>query len=81
MDTYIPIDCGFHDEIESLITLRQECWIIYHNAAGEVVERHDRIIDVYTADKAEYLKLTDNTEIRLDQLVSVNGKLLSSSSD
>lgn len=81
MNDYVPVDCGFHDELESLATLRQECLIFYHNATGEIVERRDRIADVYAANKADYIKLTDGTEIRMDHLVSVNGKLRPGSSD
>jgi Rho-binding antiterminator len=81
MGDYVPVSCDFHDELESLATLQQECLIFYHNETGDVVERRDRIADIYAANKADYLKLTDGTEIRLDQLVSVNGKLPSDSAN
>lgn len=78
MDAYIPVSCDFHDELEALATLRQECRIVYSNAANELVEVQDRIVDVYAANKADFLKLKDGTEIRLDRIVSVNDKQLSS---
>lgn len=81
MDAYIPVSCDFHDELEALATLRQECRIVYYNAANELVEVQDRIVDVYAANKADFLKLKDGTEIRLDRIVSVNDKQLSSYSD
>lgn len=77
MDAYIPVSCDFHDELEALATLRQECQIVYRNAADEVVEVQDRIVDIYAANKADFLKLKNGTEIRLDRLVSVNRKLMS----
>jgi len=40
----------------------------------EIVEVQDQIVDVYSANKADFLKLKDGTEIRLDRLVSVNGQ-------
>ncbi|NMF64597.1 hypothetical protein [Brasilonema octagenarum] len=81
MDTYIPVSCDFHDELEALATLRQECRIVYCDAANELVEVQGRIIDVYAANKADFIKLKDGTEIRLDRIVSVNDKQLSSYSD
>lgn len=74
MDKYRLVDCGFHDRLEALATLRQPCQIIYCNAAGEIVEVHDQIVDIYAANKADFLKLKDGTEIRLDRLISVDRK-------
>lgn len=74
MDEYRLVDCGFHDQLEALATLRQPCQIRYCNAAEETVEVQDQIADVYAANKAEFLKLKDGTEIRLDRLLSVDGK-------
>jgi Rho-binding antiterminator len=68
------VDCDFHDELEALATLRQQCWIVYRNAVDEEVEVQDRIVDVYAANKADFLRLKDGTEIRLDRIISVNGK-------
>jgi Rho-binding antiterminator len=81
MDAYIPVSCDFHDELEALATLRQECRIVYSNAANELVEVQGLIVDVYAANKADFVKLKDGTEIRLDRIVSVNDKQLSSYSD
>lgn len=81
MDAYIPVSCDFHDELEALATLRQECRIVYSNAANELVEVQGLIVDVYAANKADFLKLKDGTQIRLDKIVSVNDKQLSSYSD
>jgi Rho-binding antiterminator len=77
MDKYIPVSCDFHDELEALATLRQDCQIVYRNEADEVVEVNDRIVDVYAANHADYMKLRNGTEIRLDRVVSVNGKTVS----
>ncbi|MDX2213992.1 MAG: hypothetical protein SFY66_11960 [Oculatellaceae cyanobacterium bins.114] len=74
MNPYELVACSFHDELESLATLRQRCKIIYRTATNDVVEVDSRIVDVYAANKADFLKLEDGTEIRLDYLVEVNGK-------
>lgn len=73
MDDYCLVDCGFHDRLEALATLRQTCQISYRTVTGEIVEVQDRIVDVYAANQADFLKLKDGTEIRLDRLISVNG--------
>lgn len=77
MDAYTLVSCDFHDELESLATLRQECWIVYKNDDDEVIEVKGRIVDVYAANQADFIKLKDGTEIRLDRIVSVNDKLVS----
>lgn len=74
MHEYRLVDCGFHDQLEVLATLQQTCEIIYCNAAEETVEVQGQIMDVYAANKADFLKLKDGTEIRLDRLISVDGK-------
>lgn len=73
MNDYCLVDCGFHDQLEALATLRQFCQISYRTVTGEVVEVQDQIVDVYAANHADFLKLKDGTEIRLDRLISVNG--------
>ncbi|MGI8499767.1 MAG: hypothetical protein ACR2LR_01315 [Hassallia sp.] len=77
MDAYTLVSCDFHDELESLATLRQECLIVYKNANDEVIKVQGRIVDVYAANQADFLKVKDGTEIRLDRIVSVNDKLVS----
>jgi len=65
MNDYCLVDCGFHDQLEALATLRwQTC---------QKFRVQDQIVDVYAANQADFLKLKDGTEIRLDRLISVNG--------
>jgi Rho-binding antiterminator len=78
MDSYTPVSCDFSDELESRATLRQECHIVYRNDADEKVEAEGLIVDIYAANHADYLKLQDGTEIRLDRIVSVDDKPVSS---
>ncbi|MBE9011292.1 hypothetical protein IQ250_13855 [Pseudanabaenaceae cyanobacterium LEGE 13415] len=72
MDEYRLVACDFHDLLESLATLHQNCQIVFKNPSGEPVEVQAQIVDVYAANKADFLKLHDGTEIRLDRLLSVN---------
>jgi Rho-binding antiterminator len=73
MNDYCLVDCGFHDQLEALATLRQTCQISYRTVTEEIVEVQSQIVDVYAANQADFLKLKNGTEIRLDRLISVNG--------
>jgi Rho-binding antiterminator len=73
MNDYCLVDCGFHDQLEALATLRQTCRISYRAVTEEIVEVQSQIVDVYAANQADFLKLKNGTEIRLDRLISVNG--------
>lgn len=77
MNAYTPVSCDFHNELEALTTLRQESRIVFRNAANELIEVQGRIVDIYAANKADFLKLKDGTEIRLDRIVSLNGRQVS----
>ncbi len=81
MDEYILISCDFHDRLEAWATLRQTCHILYRDVAHELIEVKGLIVDVYAADKADFLKLDNGTVIRLDKILSVNGKQASSCLD
>jgi len=81
MDAYTPVSCDFSDELESLATLRQGCRILYHDDANREVEAQGLIVDIYAANHADYLKLEDGTEIRLDRIVSMNNKSVSFASE
>lgn len=84
MNLYIPVSCDFHDELEAIATLRQTCRIVYRPEASEAsatTEISGRIVDVYAANHADYVKLEDGTVIRLDRIVSVNNKPVSFGTD
>jgi len=72
-ESYEPIDCSFHDRLESWATLRSTTTIRYLDRAGVEVEVRARIADLYTRDGVEYLQTDGGLEIRLDHLVSVDG--------
>src|SRR5688572_4559625 len=78
---YRPIDCSLHDRLEAAATSRNIVAISYRTFQGELVEIEDRIVDIFTRDGAEYLRLSDASEIRLDDLRSVDGILFTPGSD
>jgi Rho-binding antiterminator len=74
--SYQPISCNFYDELEALATLRKNCQILYRDEKEQQAVINGIIKDLYIREKAEYLLLDNGTEIRLDQLISVDGKAL-----
>lgn len=68
---YRPIDCGVHDRLESYATLGSVCSVSFVDSAGSERSTSGRIVDVFARDGAEYLRLEDGTEVRLDRLRTV----------
>jgi Rho-binding antiterminator len=74
MKPYQLVSCSFYDELEALATLRRICTIFYRTETDEEIRVEGRIVDLYSVNKIEFMKLQDGTEIRLDRLISVDGK-------
>lgn len=74
--SYSPIDCNFYDELESIATLKKKSAIIYRNDIGVSIKTEDTIKTFITRDKEEFAELENGMLIRLDQLISVDGKML-----
>ncbi|MBD1914851.1 MULTISPECIES: hypothetical protein [Cyanophyceae] len=74
MNEYQSVSCDFYDELEALATLHRTCPIHYRTESSDEVSTEGQIIDFFVVEKAEYLRLKDGTEIRLDRLISVDGK-------
>lgn len=75
---YQPISCDFHSELELLALRGALCQVLYKSEDEKIVNISGIIKDLYTLNKEEFLLLQDSTEIRLDNLVSVNGMELKS---
>ena len=75
-ENYKPVSCDFYDELEALATLKKNCDIIFMNNGGKS-QIQAKIADLYTREKVEYLKTDSGLEIRLDNLVQVDGKIAS----
>jgi len=71
---YHPIDCNYYDELVLLAMRKKICEIVYRDAIGEQITEKATIVDVYTKEKAEYIKLSNDKVIRLDNLISADGK-------
>jgi Rho-binding antiterminator len=70
---YRPIDCSLHDRLESAATLRQVVSIEFLGPQSERLHVEDRITDVVSRDGAEWVKLAQGMEIRLDAIVELDG--------
>jgi len=71
MSDYRPIDCSVHDRLEAFSVLRTPCRIRWRDASGRERASSGRILDVFARAGAEYLRLDDGTEVRLDRLREV----------
>ena len=74
MEEYKPVNCDFYDELEALATLKKKADIVFiaDNGGKSVIQ--GRITDLYTRDHVEYMKLDNGLEIRLDEVIEIDGK-------
>ncbi len=70
---YIPIDCNYYDELLLAVLNRRSVEITYE-VDGLTEQIQDTIIDVFTSEGAEYITTSSGLRIRLDHLISVDGK-------
>lgn len=75
-ENYIPISCDFYDEIELRALRGSQCTIVFKNENNEEVTLEGIIKNVYAKNKEEFLEMKSGKIIRLDQLVSIDGKLV-----
>lgn len=69
---YQSIACSLYDTLEALATRKSDCVIIYKTENREQSVT-SRIVDLFSHNGAEYLKLENGITIRLDTLITVNG--------
>lgn len=70
---YQPVNCEFHDVLESCATLRKRVAIELRLADGNLQHRQAIITDVFGKNGVEYLMLDTGETFRLDALVVVDG--------
>ena len=73
---YKTISCSFYDVLLEKATLKEIVDIKYMELNGESL-CSGIIVDVFTKNKGEFLKLDSRKTIRLDKLISVNNQHLS----
>ncbi|MEM6697006.1 MAG: hypothetical protein AAF806_18860 [Bacteroidota bacterium] len=73
---YQPISCSFYDILEESATLRKKSIIYFYNTDWQEKQIVSRIINLFTKEKEEFMELENGEVIRLDHLISVDGKSL-----
>ncbi len=68
-DPYKPVSCDLLDELESEATLNHAIRLKVETGEGLFEWRLGHIQDFIVRDHADYLKLRDGTEIRLDKIL------------
>lgn len=71
--SYQPIDCNYYDRLEAWATMKTICLLVFLDENDVRQEVSGGIADLYTVNKAEYLRMDNGLTVRLDRLLSVNG--------
>ena len=67
---YVRIACAIYDNLELLAMRGTEQTILYNDESA-VKETRSKIVDIFTKEKSEFLRLENDMVIRLDHLISV----------
>lgn len=70
---YNPISCDFFDQLEIAIQRKIPSTIIYFNN-DEILTSKGLVVTLLVIKGKEYLVLNNKQEIRLDLIISFNGK-------
>ena len=73
MSDYQPVNCEFHDVLESLATRRKRIVIHYRTDDGSLHSAESVIADVFAQSGADWLSLDGVTTVRLDHIHIVDG--------
>lgn len=71
---YIPINCHYYDVLELIAMRRRTVEIRYQDQAQQEQVAHSHIEDLWATHGEEFMRLSDQTVIRLDRLISVDGQ-------
>ena len=72
---YKPIACGLYDELELRALRKQKVTLTILNDNSETATIECVIADLFSKDKTEFLKTTDERIIRLDDIVELDNIL------
>lgn len=72
---YKPIACRLYDELELGALRKQKVTLTFLNDDGETETIECIITDLFSKDKTEFLKTTDERIIRLDDIVELDNIL------
>jgi len=69
--TYAPVDCDFTDELELSVIRKWKVQVKFLKAEGAEATIVGHLVDIYTSNKEEFLKISEGTTIRLDRVVQI----------
>ncbi len=72
MEKYIPLACQFYDVLEMHASRKEVVIIAFFENSKSVKTVESKIKTLVTRNKEEFVVLPDDTEIRLDQILSIN---------
>ena len=72
---YVPIDCGFYDELAAAATQRRRVALQYFNDLRQLCLGSGIIDTFFMRDKVEFLRLKTGEEIRLDFIIRLDDTL------
>lgn len=64
---YVPLRCDIHDQLEEFAVRREAVRIRFRDPEEAEQEMVGRIVNIWAAGGAEYLRTDDGTTIRLDR--------------
>ncbi|MGI0491931.1 hypothetical protein ACN4EG_08965 [Alkalinema pantanalense CENA528] len=73
---YHPIDCDIYDRLLELILRCRICEVVYRNEAGESVVIQAKLVDIYSQNAVEFVRLDSGMVIRLDDLITVDSVVI-----
>jgi len=76
---YKPIACGLYDELELRALRKQKVTLAFLNDNGETETIECIIADLFSKDKTEFLKTTDERIMGLDDIVELDNILFNKS--
>ena len=76
MQEYIPISCDFHSHLETWAVKREIVYITFTEDQKSITIQ-GKITDLFNKKGEEFMVIEDNKNIRLDQIIEINGLLLS----
>lgn len=70
--TYESVSCDFTDELEFAILKKLQVELKYWNSKNLLHSIRGQIIDIFTENHEEFLKMSNLTKVRLDHIASVH---------
>jgi len=72
---YHPINCNFYDNFEAAVVQKRCVVLEYRSVRNKVSRIHTRLNDLTTHRTEEYVQLANGEWLRLDRIISIDGKV------